>query len=208
VECGRPRPLRSDVPVRSFSVVNHRRTGRPADADEDVRTPSGAILTKPQTADRGPQTYDVDGVHLDDYFYPYPEKDPSGRDVDFPDDATWQAYRAGGGALTREAWRRDNINRFVRDLYRTVKAIKPKVEVGISPFGIWRPGHPRQIRGLDAYARIYADSRLWLQNGWVDYLAPVARARRRHCEQPSSASHLETSKPRDQLTKQSTTKLI
>lgn len=106
--------------------------------------------------------YDVDGVHLDDYFYPYPEKDPSGRDVDFPDDATWQAYRAGGGALTREAWRRDNINRFVRDLYRTVKAIKPKVEVGISPFGIWRPGHPRQIRGLDAYARIYATrSRRW-----------------------------------------------
>jgi uncharacterized lipoprotein YddW (UPF0748 family) len=116
--------------------------------------------------------YDIDGVHLDDYFYPYPEKDASGRDFDFPDGTTWQQYRAQGGTLSRDDWRRDNINRFVRDLYRTVKDIKPKVEVGISPFGIWRPGNPRQIRGLDAYARIYTDSRLWLQNGWVDYFAP------------------------------------
>ncbi len=108
--------------------------------------------------------YDVDGVHLDDYFYPYPEKD-----LDFPDEATWQRYR---GPLSREEWRRDNINRFVRDLYASVKAIGPTVEVGISPFGIWRPRHPRQIRGFDAYAKIYADSRLWLQQGWVDYLAP------------------------------------
>jgi uncharacterized lipoprotein YddW (UPF0748 family) len=60
----------------------------------------------------------------------------------------------------------------VRDLYNSVKAIRPKVEVGISPFGIWRPRNPRQIRGFDAYARIYADSRLWLREGWVDYLAP------------------------------------
>jgi Glycosyl hydrolase-like 10 len=144
VECGRPRPLRSDVPVRSFSVVNHRRTGRPADADEDVRTPSGAILTKPQTADRRPQTYDVDGVHLDDYFYPYPEKDSSGRDVDFPDDATWQAYRAGGGTLTREAWRRDNINRFVRDLYRTVNTRSRGIVVGMSIYRVGT-GRPNSI---------------------------------------------------------------
>lgn len=116
--------------------------------------------------------YDVDGVHLDDYFYPYPEKDVSGNEVDFPDDATWQAYRATGGTMSRDEWRRDNINRFVRDMYTTVKGIKPQVEVGISPFGIWRPRHPRQIQGFDAYAKIYADSKLWLQNGWVDYLAP------------------------------------
>ncbi len=108
--------------------------------------------------------YDVDGVHLDDYFYPYPEND-----ADFPDEGTWQNYR---GPLSRDQWRRDNINRFVRDLYTSVKAIRPSVEVGISPFGIWRPRHPRQIRGFDAYAKIYADSRLWLQQGWVDYLAP------------------------------------
>jgi uncharacterized lipoprotein YddW (UPF0748 family) len=111
--------------------------------------------------------YDVDGVHLDDYFYPYPESSLS-----FPDDPSWRRYEAGGGRMSRQEWRRDNINRFVHDLYVAVKEIKPAVEVGISPFGIWRPGHPRQIEGLDAYAEIYADSRLWLQKGWVDYLAP------------------------------------
>jgi uncharacterized lipoprotein YddW (UPF0748 family) len=108
--------------------------------------------------------YDIDGVHLDDYFYPYPENNR-----DFPDEPSWQTYR---GPLTRSEWRRENINHFVRDLYSTVKLIRPDVEVGISPFGIWRPRNPRQIRGLDAYEKIYADSRLWLQEGWVDYLAP------------------------------------
>jgi uncharacterized lipoprotein YddW (UPF0748 family) len=111
--------------------------------------------------------YDVDGVHMDDYFYPYPEND-----LDFPDDVTWRRYRAGGGRLSRDDWRRENINRMVRTLYASVKAIRRDVVVGISPFGIWRPGHPEQIRGFDAYAKLYADSRLWLRRGWVDYLAP------------------------------------
>jgi len=108
--------------------------------------------------------YDVDGVHLDDYFYPYPENN-----LDFPDDPSWQMYR---GPMSRDEWRRENINRFVREMYESVKTIRPAVEVGISPFGIWRPRNPSQIRGFDAYAKIYADSRLWLQRGWVDYLAP------------------------------------
>src|SRR5262249_54047849 len=111
--------------------------------------------------------YGVDGVHLDDYFYPYPEKD-----VEFPDAATYERYRMEGGRMSLDDWRRDNINRFVRELYRTVKAIRPAVQVGISPFGIWRPHHPEQIEGFDAYARIYADSKLWLGRGWVHYLAP------------------------------------
>ena len=111
--------------------------------------------------------YDVDGVHMDDYFYPYPEGE-----LDFPDDATWRRYRASGGRLARDDWRRDNINRMVRTLYTSVKAIRRDVVVGISPFGIWRPGNPEQIRGFDAYAKLYADSRLWLRRGWVDYLAP------------------------------------
>jgi uncharacterized lipoprotein YddW (UPF0748 family) len=115
--------------------------------------------------------YDVDGVHVDDYFYPYPEQ-IDGAEAAFPDDASWSRYRDAGGALTRDDWRRDNINRFVEALYSSVKAIRPGVAVGISPFGIWRPGHPDQIRGFDAYAKLYADSRLWLQRGWVDYLAP------------------------------------
>lgn len=111
--------------------------------------------------------YDVDGVHMDDYFYPYPEGQ-----VPFPDDATWVRYREQGGRLGRDDWRRDNINRFVRTLYASVRAIRRDVAVGISPFGIWRPRHPRQIQGFDAYAKLYADSRLWLRRGWVDYLAP------------------------------------
>lgn len=111
--------------------------------------------------------YDVDGVHMDDYFYPYPEGE-----LAFPDDETWRRYRAAGGRLRRDDWRRQNINRLVRTLYAEVKAIRRDVVVGISPFGIWRPRHPRQIRGFDAYAKLYADSRLWLRRGWVDYLAP------------------------------------
>lgn len=108
--------------------------------------------------------YDVDGVHLDDYFYPYPIAN-----TEFADDRTWSRHQ---GDLTRAEWRRANVNRFVRDLHHAVKAARPDVEVGISPFGIWRPGHPKQIQGFDAYDGIYADSRLWLQRGWVDYLAP------------------------------------
>lgn len=116
--------------------------------------------------------YGIDGVHMDDYFYPYPENDAAGKEIPFPDDATWQRYRAGGGRLSRGDWRRDNINTFVRELYTRVKAIRPGVVVGMSPFGIWRPGHPAQIKGFDAYDKLYADARLWLRRGWVDYVAP------------------------------------
>lgn len=116
--------------------------------------------------------YDIDGVHLDDYFYPYKSKDASGKLVDFPDAAGWNNYRAGGGQLDRADWRRHQIDQFVQSLYHQVKQTKPWVKVGISPFGIWRPGHPPQIRGMDAFNDIYADSRKWLAHGWVDYFAP------------------------------------
>jgi uncharacterized lipoprotein YddW (UPF0748 family) len=116
--------------------------------------------------------YDVDGVHIDDYFYPYPVNDASGRKVDFPDSATYARYVQAGGKLSKDDWRRDNVNKLVEALYKGVHAVKPWVKVGISPFGIWRPGNPEQIAGFDAYTEIYADSKLWLQNGWADYLAP------------------------------------
>ena len=131
--------------------------------------------------------YDIDAVHLDDYFYPYLEERTITRIVkrgkkrvrvsrrvtlDFPDATAWKRYGVAKGWSDRAAWRRANVNDFVRTLYREVKERKPWVLVGISPFGIWRPGNPWGITGLDAYKEIYADSRLWLREGWLDYLAP------------------------------------
>ena len=109
--------------------------------------------------------YDIDGVHIDDYFYPYPKGG-----ADFPDSATWA--RRGGG-MNKGDWRRENINHFVEEMYRSVKGTKSSVQVGISPFGIWRPRVPATIEaGLDSYAQLFADSRKWLAEGWCDYLAP------------------------------------
>jgi len=118
--------------------------------------------------------YPVDGVHIDDYFYPYPEtlQGGSGKKLPFPDDITYERYAKQGGNLVRADWRRENVNRFVETLYRRVKQVRPAVKVGISPFGIWRPRYPAQIVGMDQYEEIYADPRLWLHKGWLDYLAP------------------------------------
>lgn len=125
--------------------------------------------------------YDVDGVHIDDYFYPYPVEVPgnatsanTGKQwLEFPDQASWQAYLASGGKLGRNDWRRHNVNRFVEQLYRTVRAIKPWVKIGISPFGLGRPEHrPAGISGFSQYHQIYADVEHWLEQGWLDYLAP------------------------------------
>jgi uncharacterized lipoprotein YddW (UPF0748 family) len=107
--------------------------------------------------------YDVDGVHFDDYFYPYPDGTP------FPDDATYAAY---GDGMSLDDWRRDNVNQMVERVSNTVSGIDPAVRFGISPFGIYRPGQPEGIAGLDQYAELYADPVLWKANGWVDYLAP------------------------------------
>ena len=86
------------------------------------------------------ERYNVDGVHLDDYFYPYRVSDPSGAQVDFPDDSTWAASQEAGIIGSRSDWRRSNVDRFVEELYTGIKRIKPQVRFGISPFGIWRPG--------------------------------------------------------------------
>ncbi|HSJ13824.1 MAG TPA: family 10 glycosylhydrolase [Longimicrobiales bacterium] len=129
------------------------------------------------------ERYDVDGIHLDDYFYPYVQQREvrttvRGRtvrrteNVPFPDSASWERYGRPAGFERRADWRRANIDDFVATLYREVKARRPWVAVGISPFGIWRPGSPPGITGLDAYAEIFADARRWFREGWLDYLAP------------------------------------
>lgn len=123
--------------------------------------------------------YDLDAVHMDDYFYPYREaaigsdgKPVDGRFQPFPDDASYAKYKGGGGTLGRDDWRRDNVNQFVKRLYNAIKVEKPRVKLGISPFGIWKPGYPAQIKGMNQYDAIYADAKLWLERGWVDYFAP------------------------------------
>lgn len=116
--------------------------------------------------------YDVDGVHLDDYFYPYPIKDADGNKVPFPDDASWEKRASSEVEISRDDWRRQNVDRLIEQIYTQVKKAKPWVKVGISPFGIWRPGHPESITGFDAYAELYADAKKWQQEGWVDYLTP------------------------------------
>lgn len=113
--------------------------------------------------------YDIDGVHFDDYFYPYPSYN---KNEDFPDSASWKAYRAGGGKLSRGDYRRNAVNVFIERLYRQIKKEKPYVKFGLSPFGIWRPGYPESVGGFDQYDQLYADAKLWLNKGWIDYFTP------------------------------------
>lgn len=134
--------------------------------------------------------YDVDGVHIDDYFYPYPVKAaPDANpaisatpatsatadqpDLDFPDDASWQRYAAEGGRLSRADWRRDNVNRLVQALNTVIHAEKPWIKFGISPFALPRPDRrPEGVAGFSQYDKLYADVELWWTQGWLDYLAP------------------------------------
>jgi uncharacterized lipoprotein YddW (UPF0748 family) len=112
--------------------------------------------------------YDIDGVHFDDYFYPYPE----GRD--YPDQATFKAH--GKGFEGKAAWRRDNVNALVERISGEIHRAKPWVRFGISPFGVWRNRSTdpagSATRALQSYDDIYADSRLWVKKGWVDYILP------------------------------------
>jgi len=113
--------------------------------------------------------YDIDGLHIDDYFYPYPIRE-GGSSVPFPDEVTWRRH---GHGLARDDWRRACVSGFVEQLYASIKAEKRSVKFGVSPFGIWRPGVPETIQAdLDSYAHLYADARHWLREGWCDYLAP------------------------------------
>ncbi|EJL46716.1 MULTISPECIES: family 10 glycosylhydrolase [Brevibacillus] len=114
------------------------------------------------------QRYDIDGVHLDDYFYP--------SNGTFNDDATFKSYNSKKIA-TKADWRRDNINQFVQQLNQAIKSAKPHVQFGISPFGVWRniavdkTGSDTKA-GVTAYDHMYADVRTWIKQGWMDYVTP------------------------------------
>ncbi len=109
--------------------------------------------------------YDVDGLHFDDYFYPYPIAG-----TPFPDSATYAGYQADGGTMNLGDWRRDNVNTLIREVMTIVTNDHPQVRFGVSPFGIWKSGVP--VPGLNAYSEISCDAVAWMSNGWVDYLAP------------------------------------
>ncbi|GHO64742.1 hypothetical protein KSC_036340 [Ktedonobacter sp. SOSP1-52] len=117
------------------------------------------------------RNYDVDGIHLDDYFYPYKVGNQ-----DFPDDATYQQYGAARFA-NKDDWRRDNVNQMIQELSSGIKQIKPYVKFGISPFGVWRnasvdPTGSDTTAGQTNYDTLYADTRTWIKNNWLDYIAP------------------------------------
>jgi uncharacterized lipoprotein YddW (UPF0748 family) len=107
--------------------------------------------------------YDVDGVVFDDYFYP-------GRD--FQDSTTYGAYAAGGGSLSWDDWRRDNVNKLIQSCYTRIHSIRNTCQFEVGPFGIWQPGYPSTVTGSNYYTDHYCDTRKWLQQGWVDSLSP------------------------------------
>lgn len=116
------------------------------------------------------KTYDVDGIHFDDYFYPYTIEGET-----IADSAAFQKY--GSGFASIEDWRRDNINQLVKDISESIAKEKYWVKFGISPFGVWRnatvdPNGSETQAGQTSYDNLFADTKLWMKNGWIDYILP------------------------------------
>lgn len=116
--------------------------------------------------------YDVDGIHMDDYFYPYPQNEMAPRNPDFDakDDSTFAAHPRGFD--NKYDWRRNNVNLLIKELQDTVKSVKPYVKFGVSPFGIWQSGTPSGITGMNPRTSIYADALMWIEDESIDYLIP------------------------------------
>lgn len=114
------------------------------------------------------KNYDVDGVHFDDYFYPYPDKN------EIPDFATFRKYGAGFSSI--EDWRRNNVDVLIEEISKRIHKEKKYVKFGISPFGIWENKDRHHLgsatSGFSGYRQLYADARLWVEKGWVDYINP------------------------------------
>lgn len=115
------------------------------------------------------RNYDIDGIHFDDYFYPYPEKGQSLSDGD-----TFEDFPNGFANI--DDWRRNNVNMLVKTLHDSITSAKPWVKFGISPFGTWKNSSQdpqgSETHGFNSYTGQFADTRLWVKNGWVDYINP------------------------------------
>lgn len=145
--------------VRTYNGRRYLDPGLP-----EVRAHLGEVI------DELVANYDLDGIHFDDYFYPYPKAGEA-----FPDEVTFARY---GGSRQLADWRRDNVNTFVAETHRRIKAAKPWVHFGISPFGVWRNQSQDPARGsatrasVSSYDDLYGDALHWANNGTVDYLLP------------------------------------
>ena len=114
--------------------------------------------------------YNVDGIHFDDYFYPYPSYNDN---EEFPDHISWENSKESILINDRKNWRRKSVNTFIKSVYKEIKKMKPEVLFGISPFGIWRPGNPKSATTtFDQYDMLFADARKWIRRGWADYFSP------------------------------------
>lgn len=124
------------------------------------------------------ENYDVDAIHMDDYFYPYRI---TGKE--FPDEKTFKKF---GNGLNKDDWRRSNCDSIIKLISETIKNTNPKVQFGISPFGVWRNSDKDSIRGSNTkagqtnYDDLYADILLWLEKGWIDYVTPQLYWERGH----------------------------
>lgn len=121
------------------------------------------------------KNYDVDGVVIDDYFYPYPVYHQGTTQLaEFDDASTFEKY--GAGFTDIADWRRENINAIVKSIYGAVKSADPECRFGVSPFGIWQNNDGTNggsaTVGLEAYSSIYCDARAWIDGGYIDYIAP------------------------------------
>ena len=139
--------------IMTFGTLKMLDPGLPAVREHDARVIADVV-----------RRYDVDGIHMDDYFYPYTPK------ITVQDSASWRMYPRGFTNI--DNWRRDNVNLLIGMIRDSALAIKPHVKFGMSPFGIWKNGTPPGITGMSSYSDIFCDPIDWLQQGTIDYLTP------------------------------------
>ncbi len=159
--------LTRDYPIYSGTMPNRKLTGYLRILNPglpDVRSYVTSVIMDVV------RHYEIDGVHFDDYFYPYPMTDSLNQAVPFQDSDTYVQYNPKG--LSLGDWRRDNVNQLIKMISDSIREVNPRIKFGISPFGIWKSGVPSGITGLSAYDDIFCDATSWLQSKTVDYITP------------------------------------